>query len=43
MSPSEIGVMTGLAVVWMDARVEPAHDGRGGRQPMRNHYLDEIV
>jgi hypothetical protein len=53
MNPSEIGVIAGLdpaihqlknpAVVWMDARVEPAHDGRGCRQPMRNLYLDEIV
>jgi hypothetical protein len=55
MSPSEIGVIAGppdpaihqlrnsSAVVWMDARVEPAHDGRGCWQPMRNLYLEEIV
>jgi|GEM_PF-2130286 hypothetical protein len=53
MNPSEIGVIAGLdpaihqlknsSVVWMDARVEPAHDGGGCRQPMRNLYLDEIV
>src|SRR5260221_3339480 len=54
MNPSEIGVIAGLdpaihqlknssAVVWVDARVEPAQDGRGGWQPMRNLYLDEIA
>ncbi len=54
MSPSEIRVIAGLdpaihqlknssTVVWVDARVEPAHDGRGCWQPMRNLYLDEIV
>jgi hypothetical protein len=54
MNPSEIGVIAGLdpaihqlrnssAVVWMDARVEPAHDGRGCWQPVRNLYLDEIA
>ena len=54
MNPSEIGVIAGLgpaihqsknspAVVWTDARVAPAHDGGGCRQPMRNLYLDEIV
>jgi hypothetical protein len=31
------------AVIWMDARVKPAHDGRGCWQPMRNLYLSEIV
>jgi hypothetical protein len=50
----EIGVIAGLdpamhqlknssAVVWTNARVEPAHDGRGCRQPVRNLHLDEIV
>ena len=54
MNLSEIGVIAELdpaihqlenssAVVWMDARVEPAHDGRGCRQPVRNLHLDEIV
>jgi hypothetical protein len=54
MNLSEIGVIAGLdpaihqlrnpaAVVWVDARVEPAHDGRGCWRPMRNLYLDEIV
>ena len=54
MNLSEIGVIAGpdpaiqqlknsSAVVWMDARVEPAHDGRSCWQPMRNLYLDEIV
>ena len=54
MNRSEIGVIAGLdpaiqqlknssAGVWMDARVEPAHDVRGCWQPMRNLYLDEIV
>jgi hypothetical protein len=53
MNPSEIGVIAGLdpaihqlkdsSVLWMDARVEPAHAGGGCRQPMRNLYLDEIV
>jgi hypothetical protein len=50
----EIGVIAGLgpaihqlknspAVVWTDARVEPAHDGRGCWQPIRNLYSHEIV
>ena len=54
MSPFKIGVIAGLdpaihqsknsfAVVWTDARVEPAHDGRGSWEPMRNRYLDEIA
>jgi hypothetical protein len=54
MSPCEIGVIAGLdpaihqlknssAVVWMNARVEPAHDGPGCWHPMRNLILDEIV
>jgi hypothetical protein len=54
MNLSESGVIAGLdtaihqlknssAVVWMDARVEPAHDGRRCWQPMRNLCLDEIV
>jgi hypothetical protein len=51
MNLSEIGVIAGLdpaihqssAVVWLDARVKPAYDGRGCWQPMRNLYLDEIV
>ena len=54
MSLSEIGVIAGLdpaihqlknssAVIWMDARVKPADDGRGCWQPMRNLYLSEIV
>ena len=53
MSPSEIRVIARLdlaihqlknsSAVWVDALVEPAHDGRGCWQPMRNLYLDEIV
>jgi hypothetical protein len=54
MSLSEICVIAGLdpaihhlknasAVVWMDARVKPAHDGRGCWRPMRNLYFSEIV
>jgi hypothetical protein len=54
MNRSEIGVIAGLdlaihqlknspAVVWTNARGEPAHDGGGWRQPVRNLYLDEIV
>jgi hypothetical protein len=54
MNLAEIGVIAGLdpairqsrnssAVAWMDARVEPAHDGRGGWEPMRNLNLNEIV
>ena len=54
MNRSKIGVIAGLdpailqlknssAVVWTNARVEPAHDGRGCGQPMQNLCLDEIV
>jgi hypothetical protein len=54
MNLAEIGVIAGLdpairqsrnssAATWLDARVEPASDGRGCWQPMRNLNLDEIV
>jgi hypothetical protein len=52
MSLPEFRVIAGLdpaihhlknssAVVWMDARVKPAHDGRGC-WPMRNLHLSGI-
>ena len=54
MSVSEIDIVAGLdpaihqlrtssTVVSMDPRVQPAHDRREGRQPMRNLNSGEII